>query len=230
MDQLLLSTADKIDHYRTNCMNSELNKLAREGQRYQVFPSPIVNYLQNIADHYDLTKGSRVIVLHPSADSGFPHTRPDNLICMPSTFQLKDAKNTLVHEACHLHQRANPDIWKLYCTREGWQPINAVEIPEKWKERIRINPDTISTPYWSWQDHYVPLPLFSNEHKPSLSECDIRWFDRRNRVLYNSPPSSFIKRYGTYPSQPEHPYELSAVEISASGIDTRTELLNILLM
>lgn len=228
MDELLLATADNDDHYRTKCMNSEMNRLARHDQLYEVFRSPVVNYLQNIADRYDLTQGSRVIVLHPSADNGFPHTRPDNLICMPSTFQIQDAKHTLIHEACHLHQRSYPDVWKVYCARQGWKPVNAAEIPGKWQDRVRINPDTISTPYWSWQEYYVPLPLFSNELHPKLSECDIRWFDRRNRVLYNSPPPSFIKRYGASPPQPEHPYELAAVEIAASGIDTRKELMNIL--
>jgi hypothetical protein len=228
MEQALLGQAEALDNYRAACAASELNAFARQGQQYTFFPCELQNSLQNIVEHYDLTKGSRVITLHPTADGGFPHTRPNNIICMPANFPLDGALKTLLHEACHLNQRSNPAPWISYSMRQGWWPATAAEIPPVWKERVRINPDTMAEPYWTWQEHYIPLPLFSNEQNPKINECDVRWFDRRNQVLYKDPPPSFVKRYGNAP-QPEHPYEVSAVEIAAYGIQTKKELMNVLL-
>jgi hypothetical protein len=222
-----LSKAEHMDGYRKACFNSEYNTLARQGQSYTFFPCDRRQELQNIVDHYDITKGNRVITLHPSADGGFPHTRPENIICMPADFPLNNALKTLIHESCHINQRNNPAPWVSYSMRQGWWPVNQHEIPEKWIERSRINPDTMAEPYWAWQDYYIPLPLFSNEQNPKINECDIRWFDVRNKVLYTTPPRSFIERYGNA-SQPEHPYEVSAVEIAGRGIKTREELMNVL--
>lgn len=224
----LLAKAEKIDGYRAACANSEYNTLARPGH-YTFFQSDLQDKLQHIADHYDLTKGSTVITLHPSADSGFPHTRPTNLICMPANFPLENATQTLMHEACHLDQRNNSAPWVSYSIRQGWWPVNSLEIPEKWRDRVRINPDTMAHPFWSWKDHHIPIPLFTNELNPKLNECTVRWFDRRNLTLYKEAPPSFIERYGNSPSQPEHPYEVSAVEFSARGIKTKKDLMNVLL-
>jgi hypothetical protein len=224
-----LTHAEQTDGYRKACAESDYNSIARYGQNYTFFPCQRQTDLQNIVDHYDLTKGSRIITLHPTADGGFPHTRPENLICMPADFPLDGALKTLLHEACHLSQRTNPAPWVSYSMRQGWWPVAATELPATMRERVRINPDTMAEPFWAWQDYHVPLPLFVNELHPKLNECDIRWFDRRNRVLYTAPPPSFKERYGTSAPQPEHPYEVSAVELSVRGIKTRADLMNVLL-
>ena len=90
MEQALLGQAEALDNYRAACAASELNAFARQGQQYTFFPCELQNSLQNIVEHYDLTKGSRVITLHPTADGGFPHTRPNNIICMPANFPLDE--------------------------------------------------------------------------------------------------------------------------------------------
>jgi len=224
----LLKKAEELDSYRAACENSEFNSIARQSHTYTFFPCERQRQLQLMVDSCDLTQGSRIITLHPSADAGFPHTRPGNLICMPANYPLETAQQTLLHEACHLSQRVNPAPWVSYSMRQGWWPVAAAEIPPRWKDRVRINPDTMAEPFWSWQDHYIPLPLFSNELNPKLTECDIRWFDRRNSVLYTTPPPSFTERYGSSAPQPEHPYEVSAVEFSKRSIQTKRDLLNLL--
>lgn len=224
----LLAKAEKQDGYRAACENSELNSLARQGDAYVFFPTPLQQKLQHIVDHYEFTQGSKIVTLHPSADSGFPHTRPMNVICMPATTDIGSATQTLFHEACHLSQRSDPAPWVSYSIRQGWWPVASTEIPEKWRERVRINPDTMAEPFWSWQEYYVPLPLFANEQTPMLRECDIRWFDRRNGVLYKDAPPSFVKRYGNI-GQPEHPYEVSAIELSSCSKPPRKQdIMNIL--
>lgn len=224
----LLARAEQIDRYRAACQGSELNRLARQKHTYAVSPNESPEPLQRIADSVDLTRGSKIVVLHPSADNGYPHTRPGGLICMPAGFPLYTAQKTLLHEACHLHQRTHEPYWFSYSIKQGWWPVETEKIPERWRDRCRINPDTMSQPFWSWQDYYVPLPLFKNEQSPSMGDCDVRWYDLRNGVLYKVPPLSFAKRYGDI-GQPEHPFEVSAIEISEKGIKTKDGLINLLI-
>jgi hypothetical protein len=147
---------------------------------------------------------------------------------MPAGFSLYNAPKTLLHEACHLHQRTHEAYWSSYSIRQGWWPVAADQVPERFRSRCRINPDTMATPFWSWQEHYVPLPLFRNEQSPSMGDCDVRWYDMRNGVLYKVPPPSFSARYGDT-GQPEHPFEVSAIEFSERPIQTKEELINVLL-
>jgi len=224
----LLAKAEQIDKYRMACSRSELNRLARSQHIYSVFSNENPAALQQVADTMDLTRGSKIVILHPSADNGYPHTRPGNLICMPAGFSLYNAPKTLLHEACHLHQRTHEAYWSSYSIRQGWWPVAADQVPERFRSRCRINPDTMATPFWSWQEHYVPLPLFRNEQSPSMGDCDVRWYDMRNGVLYKVPPPSFTARYGDT-GQPEHPFEVSAIEFSERPIQTKEELINVLL-
>jgi hypothetical protein len=222
-----LAKAEQIDKYRASCSQSDLNRLARQKHIYSVFLNESPAPLQEIADKMDLTRNSKIIILHPSADNGYPHTRPHNIICMPAGFPLSDAPKTLLHEACHLHQRSQESSWTSYSIRQGWWPISAHHVPENLRTRCRINPDTMSQPFWSWQEHYIPLPLFENEQSPSMGECQVRWYDIRNGTLYKVSPLSFVKRYGDI-AQPEHPFEVSAIEFSERRIKTKYELMNVL--
>jgi len=223
-----LSKAERSDGYRAACAESELNGLARAGHSYTVFSQEKAKPFQEIANGFELSRGMQIIMLHPSADNGYPHTRPTNLICLPSTFSNNRlAPQTILHEACHVLQRKNPDPWTSYSINQGWWPIASELIPERWASRCRINPDTMARPFWSWQNHYVPLPLFMNELSPTMADCEVRWWDMRNGVLFPDPPASFVKRYGGV-TQTEHPWETSAVEFSGRGIKTHSELMNVL--
>jgi hypothetical protein len=62
------------------------------------------------------------------------------------------------------------------------------------------------------------MPLFIREDYPTLGGVQIKWMDMRNKTLFPDPPPSFVKRYGTNPPQPEHPFELLAVEYAAANL------------
>jgi hypothetical protein len=222
-----MEAAEQLDHYRLRCHQNELNHAARAGTQYIFHPDPV---LQAAAEaslaKYEVGKGCRVVTLHPSADEGFPHTRPPNLICLPTSYH-QDLDETMLHEALHIHQRNYPDLWMSYSIRQGWWPCSAWDIPDRWRLRVRINPDTMVRPFWSWETRWIPLPLFVSEARPVLSQCDIRWFDLKTGVFDSVPPASFIKRYGMI-SQPEHPYETGAVELSKRKISTYKELERVL--
>ena len=226
-----LHRAEALDGYRSACAASYTNAAARRTSRYTPFfvSRPDVDRLLELADQIPLLAGADLIILHPSAEHGFPHTRPPNLVCLPANVVMNstDASlaNTLRHEAIHLHQRANPILWSAAAARDGWRAIPEPQIPARFRERCRINPDTMSPqPFWAWETYHVPLPLFTSDSPSSLADVQVKWFDLRNGTLFSSPPPSFEGRYGTDPTQPEHPWELLAVEAANEDIQTDAAL------
>jgi hypothetical protein len=220
-----LELAEQKDGYRAACASNELNAVARRGQRYSPFfvQATIAQNVSAIAAKIQLLDDVNIVILDPTADNGYPHTRP-GLVCIPAGAAASaNIETTLIHESIHIHQRDHRDMWRTALSREGWTPLTIGSIPFSVKERCRINPDTMATPFWAWEGVHVPLPLFSQTSSPRLSDIVIKWMDVRNGALYSETPSSFTKRYGT-PPQPEHPYELLAVEMAEAGIRTLSDL------
>jgi hypothetical protein len=71
--------------------------------------------------HFQSTSVS-VLLLHPSAEHGRPHTRGQNTICIPETPNWTSAsiQTMLHHKAVHLSQKQYPDIWKQ-ALAEAWE-------------------------------------------------------------------------------------------------------------
>jgi hypothetical protein len=226
----LLRIAEAQDHYLARCAASPLNAEARSGYIYA--PSFLgdsdTERLTTIVRSLDLLRETDTVILSASADNGYPHTRPKALICLPAGHvrSSTDAalKETLCHEAFHINQRLAPGPWKAMCRAQGWTPLSQDEVPARFRERCRINPDTFyDTPFWAWDTHYVPLPLFKQGFTVAINDVTVEWLDRRTGALFHSPPQSFTERYGS-PSQPEHPYEVYAVRFAEQGITTHAQL------
>lgn len=221
----VLKQAETRDGYRAACAASAPNAYARAKHSYTPFfiPAEDAVRLQAEVDRVELLRGTDIVVAHSTADEGYPHTRAGGVVVMPaatitgnSTAELAE---TLRHEAMHIDQRRRPAIWAAACMRRGWWPLPASQIPPRYRDRCRINPDTMNPqPFWTWESHHVPLPLFTSEAPSSLGDVQIKWLDLRNGTLYAAPPPSFAAQYGSEPSQPEHPYELFAVTAAAKGI------------
>lgn len=230
----LLDLAERDDGYRASIEASVPNRLAREGQEYTPFfvgPSA-AQRLSEEMDAIELLGDANIIVMHPSAESGMPHTRPRNIVCMPASYVETAGRNeladTLRHEAIHVHQRNNPKRWDTFCRREGWEPVQdpVQQIPQQYRLACRLNPDTFRAPhpFWAWDGAYVTLPILIPKPQPTLRDCEIRWLDLRAQRIVAEPPPSFQKRYGRQPPQPEHPYELFAVECAQKGIGSERAL------
>jgi hypothetical protein len=207
-----LASAEKIDNYRRRCAASTYNATARNDHIYEPFfvDKPTAEYMESVAVATPLLHRAKIIVMNPSADGGYPHTRPGNLICMPANACKSDyCRTTLIHEAIHLHQREFLNEWIGFCMKEGWtQQFRSPPLVE----RVRINPDTMMCPFWSWQEHYLPLPLFIDKPRANISDVDIKWLDLRMGSI-TTPPPSFVRLWGDAP-QPEHPFELYAVKLA----------------
>jgi hypothetical protein len=232
-----LNRAEEIDGYRGACGASFSNATARKlcSYRASMVSSVEADRLLAEVDKIDLLNSATIIVMDPSAENGYPHTRAPNLVCMPTTSiegkSTEDLATTLRHEAIHLHQRANPERWIALCKKEGWVPLATTGpsmIPHNLLNRCRLNPDTFyeaAGQFWAWKGQYVPLPLFSTEYPSNLGDVVIKWYDLETGRLISSPPSSFQARYGVVVSQPEHPFEILAVEAAEKGIATEKGLI-----
>ena len=227
----ILEQAEAADSYRKRCSQSFLNDKARVLQGYEL--SSISSYaqmhLKNAINNIPLYNMCQIAILNARADNGFPHTRPNNVVCLPDSMCLDETASpkfieTLIHEAIHVHQRLNKDLWLQSLKRVGWAPINSDDIPDTFKERIRLNPDTILEPFWTWSTYHVPLCLFKNYDKPLLSNTIVEWLDLRTNSLFHDPPKGFKEVYPQDIHQMEHPYEIYAEIFAAKGIKTKEDL------
>ena len=198
-----LKRAEEIDNFFGEIGKNRINRAARANLNYL----PALNYAEPWIGN------TEIITMNPTAEAGMPHTRPPNIICMPLYFPESKRQETLAHEYVHVHQRQNKDKWNRFFKKEGWNWIEKYELPERFVERCRLNPDTIDQQFWAWKDRYVPLPLFERDDKPQLRQVTISWYDMETGVRQPEAPRLFLEKYGM-PSQMEHPREIAAVEIA----------------
>ena len=151
----------------------------------------------------------RIIWMAPSAEAGMPHTRAPDLVCLPAYYPTEQLAKTILHESIHVDQRKNPMKWVRWCISQGWTIVRDQDIPERWRRRCRLNPDTMAYRFWAYQNRWVPLPLFEREDKPQLRQIQVKWWDRQTGMLLEDPPialRSFLHGVGN----PEHPFEIAA--------------------
>lgn len=198
-----LIVAEEADSYVYKCKASEINAKARA--RYTYVP-----WTEDSFSQYALP-GETIVTMHPSADGGMPHTRPPSTICLPAYFPEHRLEEILRHERIHLDQRKNAYAWSIRLEADGWTPVEGKEIPEEYRRRCRINPDTCWSPFWAWQKRYVPLPFFVREDKPDLADISVRWYDLQEEMLTSVIAATLTAKYGPLsPSEAEHPFELMA--------------------
>lgn len=198
-----LQKAEQLDSFFWHVSKSPINARARASLSYVPVDSEPTPWLY----------GTEIVSMFPTAEAGMPHTRPPNLICLPQYYPESKKQETLIHEYIHIHQRNNKADWNELFVKEGWTPVQGNDIPPRWRDRCRLNPDTIDQPFWAWKGRYIPLPLFEREDKPDLRQIHVSWWDQETGVRHGTAPRLFLERYGNAP-QPEHPRELSAVELA----------------
>jgi phosphoribosyl-AMP cyclohydrolase len=200
----ILKEAEKIDYFFDTVNNHSVNKKARDGLFYVVAESTSKPWLFN----------TQIVTMHPTAEAGMPHTRPPNIIVMPVYYPEKAMETTLKHEYIHIDQRNRRSLWQDAFEREGWMRLDTQEIPKRWEQQCRLNPDTVDQRFWAWKGRHVPLPLFERTDSPELRKILVKWWDMEEGTLQREAPRSFTERYGLSPNQPEHPRELAAVELA----------------
>lgn len=214
---------ESIDNLEKKVSESTCNRLARRNFSYKADPNSYASVIADFTSRHSIFHSMIIVQLHPSAENGYPHTRPENVICLPNTASFPSLSTTLFHEAIHVHQRKNKELWTRFLEREGWTQVEENHIPERWRVLLRINPDTMMEPYWSFNGH-VPLPMFLKPHDPVFEQIKVMWYDMNSGILEHNPPTSFTQKYGTN-RQSEHPYEIYAVIMESLGSITESDII-----
>ena len=209
----ILEQAEAADHYLAAVAASPINAAARAACSYTLWPD------QSLAAQAQAMVGdkAKVVILHPTAEGGMPHTRglagmPQSktnvkgVIALPAYFPESRLAETLRHELVHIEQRAAPPVLE-----PTWQRADEREIPEHFLMRARLNPDTAQARWWAWEGRHIPIPVFEREDKPRLQDITVFWYNRSTGRAIRQPPVTFTAAYGEVtPAQAEHPYELAA--------------------
>jgi hypothetical protein len=149
----------------------------------------------------------------PTADGGMPHTRPDNIICYPNISQLF-SESTLIHELWHIHQRLYQIDWLKIFKRIGWRLWEG-KLPDILENNRRYNPDTIDSPYWVFQDTWVPVPIFKDISRPKVNDVEIWFYNINKHYHVRQIPDELTSYYGNLSSIAfEHPREITAYMLS----------------
>jgi len=205
-----LYRAETMDSYRERVEISPTNRIARKTLKY--LPALHTN-LKEIPKADKPWPNGKVIWMDPDSDNGLPHTRPPNLICLPSTLPDSSLASTLLHERVHLSQRLHSVEWdNIFKNAWSMTPWKG-SLPPDIQLRRRINPDLILVPFFQWKKQWVPVATFKSLTSPMLNDVDIVWWDTIGRVVHRDPPLGWVDFFGTVDSGHEHPYELSAYMI-----------------
>lgn len=161
-----------------------------------------------------------VVYLDPRADAGLPHTRGLRGIALPVFLLWEPNEKTIQHEIIHLSQKQFPRRWWAWYARV-WNFRRATEkefmgIPERWRARRRVNPDTLGSPYTVWNDRWIPLSVFISETDPDLRNCKRGFWDLTMSQWIWDPPPGWIFTFGEGFND-EHPNEIAAHWIDGSA-------------
>ena len=220
-----LDIAERIDNFLQKVSENYINTVVRKDHYYSEDKNEYYKTILDFIKNYPIFNDIKIVQLHPTAENGYPHTRPD-IICVPSNARFPSLKTTLFHEAIHIHQRKNKDLWDRFLLKEKWTPIPKSKIPYRWLDKCRLNPDTIHEQFYCFEKRYVPLPIFIKDHNSRFEEIKVMFYDIDSGILEHNPPSSFISKYGSN-RQSEHPYEIYAVEME-DYIECKEDILSYL--
>jgi hypothetical protein len=236
----LLQDAEAIDFYLDTCRHDPMNAKARRKLNYAInsLSSKEYEYYQSALDkivkqlpkrlQMDLQEVS-ILSLMPSADGGMPHTRPYQLICFPHIEQVKTSLSTMIHELWHVHQRKYKETWTRVFEQLGWSEWSG-RLPAFLEKNRRLNPDTIDSPLWVYQNTWVPVPVFRDISLPSVGEVDI-WFYHVNEEYHLKQIPSKMEVF--FPNLPqsayEHPREITAYLLADHSLYTDSPAMKSLL-
>lgn len=222
--QRLLDDAEKKDFYVEEYREDPANALARKGalyrasamtpREYKFFEVVVENARGKIPYRLQQELGQvHIVQLHPSAEGGMPHTRPEAVICYPdisTTFSV----STLLHELWHIHQRQYLGWWDQVFRRLGWEPWGG-QLPLPLESQRRFNPDTLDCPLWCFRHTWVPIPIFQDVARPKVTEVSIWFYHVSLKYHVKTIPKEMEAEYYSLPqSAYEHPREMVAYLLS----------------
>ncbi len=217
-----LRIAESIDNYLENINQSHTNMYARQKSiynplqlsedKFNKYSIVLKHSIIKIGDKLPPIKKAFIIILEESADNGLPHTRANNIICLPENIlkQSEEQREEIIfHELVHIYQRENPvDIDSFYAY--GWNYIKSSIEPI---EGDRINPDamevyTINVNSSLW----LVRPRFLRKDAAKLTDIRMTYYNLKTGETTVIMPQELKQFFGDKISQSafEHPNEMMA--------------------
>lgn len=212
---------EKEDKYHAGITNAVANEVNMAARKYPyVKSSEAVGSTMTMNMNVPVKGPLQLVYLDGRSGAGLPHTRGKRGIALPVFLLWIPSESTLRHEIVHLSQKQfRGRWWRMY--RDAWKFRVAVasefmDIPERWRKRRRINPDTLGTPFTVWKDRYIPLSVFINERSPDLRECKRGFWDLKMKQWTWEAPPGWTELFGSGFND-EHPNEIAAHWIDGSA-------------
>lgn len=216
-----LRTAESRDNYFNELQQSHTNMYARRTSIYtpinlsQELYNTYSEYLRNVISAINMLppiKKALIILLDESADNGLPHTRSNNIVCLPEKIlklPVKQLQEIIFHEFVHIYQRENPiDIESFY--NNGWKYIKSTMDTV---EGDRINPDamdiyTVNIDGELW----MVRPRFLRNDAAKLTDIRMTYYNLKTGAVTVIMPAVIKQFFGDTISQSafEHPNEMMA--------------------
>ena len=114
-----IKEAEQIDKFQGSCKNNFLNNLARKDFHYITSYNSYYTNIRDFTQKHPIFDSIEIVQLNHTAENGFPHTRPKNVICIPSNARFPSLEKTLFHEAVHIHQRNNKEAWDRFADKDS---------------------------------------------------------------------------------------------------------------
>jgi len=205
-------------------ISGPLNMLARGNPYLQT--KEATGKSEQVSFEFPIQGPIQVVYLDGRSDAGLPHTRGKSGIALPVFLLWNPNKKTMRHELVHLSQKQyRTRWWVMYAKRWNFRPAKETEfmhIPEKWRQRRRINPDTLGTPYVIWKERYIPLTVFISDTDPDLRYCKRGFWDLKTSQWTWEEPPGWTEMFGSGFND-EHPNEIAAHWIDGSAGVERAE-------
>jgi hypothetical protein len=220
-DTSVIKSWEQEDFYYSSMKTSiagPLNIKARANPYVQT--KEAVQGSQNVKFDLPIEGPIQVVYLDGRSDAGLPHTRGKKGIALPVFLLWHPSEKTIRHELVHLSQKQYKERWlSWYSKFWNFRPAldsEFLEIPEKWRLRRRINPDTLGNPYFIWKDRYIPFSVFISDKEPDLRYCKRGFWDiKMSQWTWDEPPD-WINTFGSGFND-EHPNEIAAHWIDGSA-------------
>jgi hypothetical protein len=95
-----------------------------------------------------------------------------------------------------------------------WTEWNGT-LPRRLDKYRRYNPDTIQQPLWIYDNKWIPIPIFNDIRRPTMSDVSIWFYSPIDDFHITRIPVDILTHYPDVPSSAyEHPRELTAYMLS----------------
>jgi hypothetical protein len=227
----IIAAWDKEDFYYKSMETSIAGPLNMSARGYPYLQTKEAKATsENFEFEYPIKGPIQLVYLDGKSDAGLPHTRGKTGIALPVYMLWKPSDKTMRHELVHLSQKQYPARWwEFYGSKWGMNPASEnefLQIPEKWRSRRRINPDTLRYPYVTWNKRYIPMSVFISETEPDLRFCKRGFWDLKMSQWTWDPPPGWIEMFGSGFND-EHPNEIAAHWIDGSAGKEKAEFFHL---